>query len=284
MFYVLSKVVFAFIAPSNFSLLLIGAGICLGFLSPQLIGWRRLGRGLTVAGFGFLLIFGFSPLGKWMAKPLEDRFAGAVVPDGSPITHIVLLGGFEIAALAEWRQSLATNAAGERLMMIPVLARLYPQAKIVFTGGYGDLLGERVTAVDEIRDYLLAVGIDGDRIELEGRSRTTWENALFTRDLPAVKDAACPCGCLLVTSAWHMPRSVGIFRQAGFDEGGRRLYPFPVDFRTAGAQQIWSPFGWLHEGLTLSDLAAKEWIGLMAYWLKGRTSELWPGPREIPAG
>lgn len=280
MFYVVGKIVFSFVAPSNLSLLLLGAGLGFGWFQR----WQRLGRRLALTGFALLLVFGFSPIGKWLAKPLEDRFSESAPVAATLITHIVLLGGFELADLAKWRGQLAVNSAGERLLSIPVLARRFPDAKIVFTGGFGDLLGERLNAIDEVRSYLVGAGVAADRIVLEGRSRTTWENALFTRDLPEVRDGACPCGFLLVTSAWHMPRAIGAFRQAGFGEDGRQLYAWPVDYRTGGGRSNWAPFGWLHEGLSLSDLAVKEWIGLLAYWFKGQSSALWPGPREIPTG
>ena len=78
---------------------------------------------------------------------------------------------------------------------------------------------------------------------------------------------------LLVTSAWHMPRAVGVFRQAGFP-----VTAYPVDFRTGGRANVLRPFATLSEGLRRLDVAAKEWAGLVGYRLTGRTGELFPRP------
>lgn len=274
MLFALSKLFYGLVAPSSICLILIGVGLLLG-------SWQRwcvLGRRLSLAGFVLLLLFGFSPLAKWIAKPLDDRFAAVGQPKPADVTHIILLGGFERAAIAKWRRQIATNNSGERLLAIVPLARRYPKAKIVFSGGYGWLLGNRINAVKSITDYLVEAGVARSRLLLEGRSRNTWQNALFVKELLDQNQTTCPCGFLLVTSAWHMPRSMGIFRQVGFAGPDRRLYAHPVDFRTFGGQGLWVPFRSLQSGLRLMDVAVKEWIGLVSYHLMGRTPVLWPGP------
>jgi uncharacterized SAM-binding protein YcdF (DUF218 family) len=273
MFFVLSKLVFALIAPSNLSLLLIGGGL----VASRFERWSRMGRRLIIGGFVFLLVIGFSPLGKWLTLPLEERFAGARLPAAGP-THIIFLGGFEKAAIGEARGQMSTNAAAERLLEAVRLGRHYPSAKLVFTGGYGWLTGTPATAVQSVSAYLADVGIGRERFIVEGRSRNTWENAVFVREILARDGEACPCRFALVTSAAHMPRAVGVFRAAGFDQGDRALYPVPVDFRTRGRADLWEAYFWMHEGVEQTDLAFKEWVGLVAYYLSGRTEVLWPGP------
>lgn len=274
MVFVLSKIIYSLIAPSNLCLILIGLGLILLTWSR----WRRLGHRLATVGFVLLLIFGFSPLGKWLAKPLDDRFAAVELPAQAAVTHIIFLGGFERSSISKQRQQIATNASGERLLAIPFLAQRYPRAKVVYTGGHVTLLGERLDALDTITGYLVGTGVARERILLEDRSRNTWENATFVKALLDRQSAACPCGYLLVTSAWHMPRAMGVFRRAGFAEGDRRLFAFPVDFRTRAGRHLWLPFRFLDSGLRLMDLAVKEWLGLLAYRLMGRTAELWPKP------
>ncbi|MFT5510678.1 MAG: uncharacterized SAM-binding protein YcdF (DUF218 family) [Hyphomicrobiaceae bacterium] len=277
MLFVLSKLVYGLIAPSSICLLLIGSGLLLGFRSH----WRVVGRRLSIAGFVLLLVFGFSPLAKWLAKPLDDRFAAAKLPGTEAVTHIILLGGFELADIANWRQQMATNASGERLLAIVPLARRFPKAKIVFSGGHGWLLGKddnAISAIKSVMGYLVASGVARDRILLEGRSRNNWQNALFVKELLEQRKTACPCGFLLVTSAWHMSRSIGIFRQTGFAGADRQLYAHPVDFRTLGGSDMWVPFRSLQSGLRLMDVVVKEWTGLVAYRLMGRTQVLWPKP------
>jgi uncharacterized SAM-binding protein YcdF (DUF218 family) len=70
-----------------------------------------------------------------------------------------------------------------------------------------------------------------------------------------------------------MPRAVGAFRAAGF-----AIEPYPVDWRTRGPGELLWPFPTVGDGLKRTDTAAHEWIGLVAYWLAGKSAELLPGP------
>jgi uncharacterized SAM-binding protein YcdF (DUF218 family) len=105
---------------------------------------------------------------------------------------------------------------------------------------------------------------------MEGRSRTTYENAAFTRPLihPAPGER-----WLLVTSAYHMPRAMGVFRAQGLN-----LEAYPVDWRTRGWADAKRPFLTLSGGLGRLDTAVHEWVGLIGYRLTGRTQELFPAP------
>ena len=109
------------------------------------------------------------------------------------------------------------------------LARRYPSALLVFTGGPGGLLGEGPAEAIGARKLWLSLGVPEERMMFEAKSRNTWENALFTRVLVKPKPGET---WLLVTSAWHMPRSIGIFRHLGFD-----VIPYPVAYRTFGDER-----------------------------------------------
>ena len=104
---------------------------------------------------------------------------------------------------------------------------------------------------------------------METQSRNTFENAVYTKQLmnPDSDDV-----WLLVTSAFHMPRSVGIFRAIGWD-----VVLWPVDYQTTG-QFEWEPGIDIAAGLHNINVASREMIGLAAYWLMGRTSALFPAP------
>ena len=105
---------------------------------------------------------------------------------------------------------------------------------------------------------------------MERRSRNTQENADFSKALVMPKDGE---RWLLVTSAFHMPRSVGLFRKAGF-----AVEPYPVDWRIGGRADLMAFSNVAVEGLARTDLAIREWIGLLAYRATGRIDELLPGP------
>jgi uncharacterized SAM-binding protein YcdF (DUF218 family) len=136
------------------------------------------------------------------------------------------------------------------------------------------LFGEGATEAESVRQFFVDMGLPPERVLLEDRSRNTDENALFSRDLIKPKPGE---RWLLVTSAYHMPRSIGIFRRAGF-----AVEPYPVDWRTRGTADWTRAFDRMSEGLRRTDLATREWVGLLAYWATGRSAELFPGPR--PSG
>jgi uncharacterized SAM-binding protein YcdF (DUF218 family) len=264
MFHVASKIFFFLLQPSNFAVFALAAGLI------TLKIWPRTAKCMIAVGLGWIVIAGFLPIGNALVLPLEQRFSSRV-PERPPsgVTGIIILGGFEDGWVTAGRGGLALNEAAERLTESIRMARQLPAAKIVFTGGVGDLFAG-ADAGAAVRKYLEDAGIASDRIIIEKDSRDTYENAVFTRRLlnPSTQDR-----WLLVTSAYHMPRAVGAFRRAGFD-----VLPFPVDFRTRDARNLIRPFGNVAAGLQRADLAVKEWLGLVAYWIAGRSSSMFPGP------
>ena len=182
----------------------------------------------------FSLAVNPAPLGPTLVEPLEDRFES---PTDLParIDGIIAVGG-----------------GYDRMMEAVRLAKMFPQTRLLFTGD-----GE-----ERWLDYAQAAGIDPNRLTVEPLSGTTYENAQFSSALVRPQPSQT---WLLVTSAAHMPRTVGTFRKAGFS-----VKPWPVkrtDINAAGAYAV----------------AKHEWLGLVAYWLLGRTDTLFPGPRSDPA-
>jgi uncharacterized SAM-binding protein YcdF (DUF218 family) len=265
MFFILSKVVGFVVTPSNVIALICLAGVLL--LATR---WRARAAKVMAAGIVLLLVAGFSPAGQAMMLVLSERFpawqANGRTPDG-----VIILGGAISPDISAVRATPELNSAVDRLIAAADLARRYPQAKIVFTGGSGNLIDRSQPEAKFARPMLEDLGIARDRLMIEDRSRTTFENAAFTRQMIQPKSSEL---WLLVTSAGHMPRSIGAFRAAGFD-----VEAYPVDWHSRGWIDATSPFERLSWGLARTDIAAHEWIGLIAYWLTGRSSELFPGPR-----
>jgi uncharacterized SAM-binding protein YcdF (DUF218 family) len=169
------------------------------------------------------------------------------------------------------RGDIAIHGSAERLTTVAELARRFPNARIVFSGGNGSSDTTIPAEADFAIKVLESFGISADRIIGEPHSRNTAENAVFTKALINPKPNE---RWLLVTSAAHMPRAIGAFRRVGFP-----VEAYPVDWHTKGSRDyltfsIESPF----TGLSLCDTAAHEWLGLLAYWLSERTSALFPGP------
>jgi uncharacterized SAM-binding protein YcdF (DUF218 family) len=262
-FFYVSKIVWFFASPTNFLVVLGVAGAALLFTR-----WKRLGRALATAAALGLVAIGFSPLGKVIARPLEDRFPQREPGDGRAVHGIMVLGG----AIGFARGQVTFNEAAARMVTAVELAKRHPQARLVFTGGDAGLIDtDEQAEAHAAAQFFLTAGIEAHRIVLESRSRNTRENALFTRELirPQAGER-----WLLVTSAFHMPRAMGCFRAVGFAPEA-----FPVDYRTDGdLRDFVRPFRHLFNGMQLTDLAVKEWIGLLAYRLAGYTPDLLPGP------
>jgi uncharacterized SAM-binding protein YcdF (DUF218 family) len=264
MFFVLAKIFGFFALPSNIL-------ISLGLVGVLLMATRfaRAGRRVAVTALILLAIIGLSPFGNAIVLPLEQRFPPWDAARGAP-TGIICLGGAVDTVVSPVRGEVALNEAAERMTAIAELARRYPDARIVFTGGSGRFLYDGVTESELAARLFASFGIAKERITLEDKSRDTLENARFTRELVKPKPGE---RWLLVTSAHHMPRSVALFRAEGFS-----VEAFPVDYRTRGAIDMLRPFSPLSDGLRRTDTAMREWVGLFMYWASGRIDTPFPGP------
>lgn len=258
----LSKIAGLLVDPVNLILLVLGIGVLALWFRR-----RRLGAWLVSIAFLLAIVPTVMPVGPWLLRVLEDRFPAADLAE--PPTGIIVLGGSMQPALAEDRQTLAVNGNIERLIVFAGLARRFPEAKLVFTGGTGSILEPDLREADAAAQFLFGLGLDPSRVLFERESRNTFENAVMTRKrvLPRAGER-----WLLVTSARHMPRAIGAFRQAGW-----RVEAFPVDYRT---RRKLAPWRNLNFSARLSSLGAalREWAGLAFYYATGRSSSLFPAP------
>lgn len=263
MAFVLGKLAFVLLRPSNLLLVLACAGALGSARRPRRWAGTALGLGL-----GGMVLATLLPLGLWLLRPLEERFPRpAAYPER--VDGVVVLGGGVLPAITAARGEPAFGETGERYMALLELARRYPGARVAFTGGVGRLGGGVPPETLAVGLLLARHGLEG-RVLLEDGARTTRENALRTRGLAAPRPGE---RWLLVTSAGHMPRSVGVFRAAGWSE----VEPWPVDYRTTpGWRPAFQPrvADRLHE----LDEAAYEWFGLAYYRALGWTADLFPGP------
>jgi uncharacterized SAM-binding protein YcdF (DUF218 family) len=264
LFFALSKTLGVAVLPTNFL-------IALGLVAILLLATRfaSFGRKLATLAVVLLALCGFSPLGYLLLYPLEARFPPWEASRGAP-DGIIVLGGPLDADLSAAHGTPVVRSAADRMFAAAELARRYPNARIVFTGGSANLLSNDAKEADYAATLLENLGIAGPRMIMERQSRNTHENAVFTRALVAPKPGE---RWLLVTSAYHMPRSVGLFRKAGF-----AVEPYPVDWRVGASVFAFSPVSL--EGLNRTDTAIREWLGLLAYRLRGWTDELLPGPAK----
>ena len=262
MAFVLSKLLWTLLSPANLLVLL----LLIGF-GAQMLGWRRFGLRLSAGVLAVLTALTMLPVWAWTMVPLESRFPQPVWPE--KIDGVVVLGGsVDTSASAAWNRPVVNHAA-DRLMELAWLARRYPEARLVFTGGSGSLTNPEQLEAPIVRRALERIGVPVERMVFEDRSRNTLENAVFTKELVKPKPGET---WVLVTSAYHMPRSVGIFRKIGWP-----VLPDPVAYYTG--LDDGSQFGPnLAKDLSILDDSLHEWLGLVSYRLMGRTDALFPGP------
>jgi uncharacterized SAM-binding protein YcdF (DUF218 family) len=267
-FFFASKIFWMIASPINLLLFaaLIGVLLCSGRRAP-------FGRGLGLAAVLILLAAAILPLGMLLIAPLEDRFP-LPPPDLPPPEGIIVLGGAIDDQVSAARGQTVFDEGGERLTEAVVLAKRFPQARVVYTGGTASFVpGATSTEALQARKLMSQMGIAPERVTIEDKSRNTDENAWLTA---AIVHPQPSQRWIIVTSAFHVPRAMGLFEKAGFHP-----IAYPVAFRTRGQ---WPDDLRLRFDPVLNlrtfEIAIHEWIGLAAYWASGRIDHLFPGPEN----
>ena len=275
MFFLLSKFGWLLVTPSTLLVLALATGVGLS-------RWRRFataGRRLAIAaaiGLGVIILL---PVGTTMDRALEQRFpawSGCTGVDAPPIAGILLLGGGLQSIRVNGHVEEMLNDAADRIRYAGVLARLHPGVPILISGGQVFTRAGMRSEAEAMADMLVEFGVARDRIKLEAGSRTTAENAALAKSIAAGTTGPW----LLVTSAFHMPRSMGVFRRAGMS-----VVAAPTDWHIDDDPPL--VFFSVAEQLKWTDFSVHEFLGLLGYWLGGKTSELFPGPgaeAACPAG
>ena len=264
MFYQASKIGWVIAEPGNFLVLLALLGLVLSFGRRQ-----RLGRALIAMPLLAMLALAVFPVGEHVLSTLERRFP-VWQHDGQAVDGIIVLGGAVNPELYKRHSGSGLSAAVGRITEAAALAHRFKTARVVFAGG--GVAGSDLTEAHVAAEIFGNLGIDASRLTLDTTSRNTSENAYFAKRVAKPETGQ---RWLLVTSAFHMPRAIGCFRQAGFP-----VIAHPVDYRyqtgpSRGA--AWDASS-VVSGLTSVNLALHELAGLAAYSLTERTSAWFPAP------
>jgi uncharacterized SAM-binding protein YcdF (DUF218 family) len=263
--YYLSKAFWLAVQPGNLLVLLLALGSLLLFTR-----WRGFGRFLVAMIALVSIATAVLPVGRWLLRPLEDRFPPLTTLPAK-VDGVIMLGGAVSTVLTEARGQAQTNEHAERFIAFADLARRYPNAKLVFAGGGPMLRGGSFREADASREVMIWIGMDTSRVIFERESRNTFENVVNAKALvhPAPGEV-----WLVVTSAFHMPRAVGIFRAEGWP-----IVAYPVDYQTGAGEDDPAFSADFLQNLGQSSLALKEWVGLLAnHWL-GHSDSLFPAPQ-----
>ena len=222
------------------------------------LGWRLWRRARRLAGVAWvvaLLLYAASaaPVSEWLLRDLEYRVPPASVA-GTDV--IVVLGGGtvrDVPTPAGWSGQLH-DAAGQRLLAAYALHR---QTGLPLLVSGGEVFAEYGREAVIMRDILVSFGVSPAKIILEDRSLNTTENAQLTAPILRERGLRHP---LLVTSAFHMSRSVAEFQRAGVS-----VVPYPAGFYTS-RRYHWTLLDVIPSASALrgTSIAFKEYLGLAA--------------------
>ena len=261
LFFYSSKFLWNIISPDSLFALLLAATVGMFYF-----GYHVLARRLLTFLFAAVVFLSLFPVGNWMLYPLETQFKHNPELPGQ-IDGIILLGGsIEPETSRAWRQ-LELNYSAERLTSFVELARRYPEAKLVFTGGNASINRDKPTEAGILKLHWHQLGLDPKRVQFEIQAKNTAENANYTKQL--VKPSP-DSKWLLITTAFHMPRSIGVFCQNSWS-----LIPYPVDHQINPDNLFEINFNLLGHAGHLKQ-AIHEWLGLVAYYLTGKIPDLLP--------
>jgi len=261
-FFLASKILVPLETLSDLLLLL----LLLGLLARLTARFRRLGLTMITFATLALLFVTLFPVSTWVTAPLENRFPPPQTLPGH-VDGIIVLGGAIDPEITAQRGIPSLNTRAERMTEFLRLARKYPDAKLMFSGGSGRLSLHlpAFTEADAARLFFTQQGLDASRVLFENKSRNTYENVIFTKAL-----VRPPAGqtWLLVSSAADMPRSIGIFRKAGWP-----VVAVPVAYKSNEPNSYI-----LGDNLSQLDHGLHEWLGLLVYYLTGKTDAWFPAP------
>ncbi len=260
---IVSRIIWMLIQPSNLIFILMLVSLILIWK-----GRRKMGLPVLTVCVAFYSLVMFGPLTSWLLVPLEKRFSVYTndITHG-PYSGIIILAGAERIRNSSYHNQVILNGGAERLIEAAKLARLFPDLPIIFCGG-GRIEG-MMTEGEIAQKFFIEAGIDLNRVRFDDISYNTYTNAIEAKKL-IEKDETDTW--LLVTSAFHMPRAVGSYRNAGIT-----IQPYPVDYRTELSPSLSSKPNAGRNFYEL-DFAVHEWVGLLTYYISGRNDILYPAP------
>ncbi len=253
MFFIASKIVWMLLSPLALVLALFLVGI-----ASLLVSFTRTAVFFIFTAIVIFCMLGLLPVGPDLLAGLENQYAR---PEKMPakVTGIVVLGGsFE----TEFSQSHGFPIATQKIQRVLDglrLAKAYPDAKLVFSGGEGSLFHQDHPESRDVQNFVKMYDLKPSQdIIFEDRSRNTLENLAFTRKIVNPKPGET---WLLVTSAWHMKRALKAAQEAGWID----IVPYPTDYRTSGRMAGPEQMLNVRRNFDLADLALHEYAGLLAY-------------------
>ena len=257
--YFISKFIWLFFTPLNFIILLLTVGLLFNLINKKL-----LSKIFYIFSLMYFILVGVFPTGGLLLFKLEQYYQSPpIIPNN--IAGILILGGPTSVGLTVAHNQVSFNEAGERLTESVKIINKYNPEKIIFSGG-----SQKQTFNDShsyvAKKFFSEMGIDVSKINFEFKSRNTYENILFSKQIAHPKKNE---KWLIITSSFHMKRTMNIAEKIEWD-----FIPYPVDFRSGKKLTSFKPSFDLLENFNSFNLAFHEIVGLITYYILGRTNKI----------
>jgi len=251
MFFYIKKFISYFLEPLTITFILLGIGIYqLCKKEPNL----SKGRKFIIVGTALLFIMSSNIFTHWLAAPFEQKYKAQKEPDSSiNYEYIHCLGHGHADNDSLPANSRMSKAGLHRVIESVRLQKLYPESTIIFSGYEGD---SKDTNAEIGAQIAMSMGVPKNKIIILGEPRDTIEESKASFEIIGDKPF------LLVSSASHLTRSVGLFKKLGMNPT-----PAPTEFMNAG--------GWKFElpssgGLYKAERGIYEALGTTWAWMTGR--------------
>ena len=251
MFFFIKKIIQPFLMPSGFTFILLFVGTILILRRKN-----KIGKYFLILGLIFYYLFSITPVSNFLLKNLENRYHPLQKYDISVNTIVVLTGGRRNSFSDLPITNKLGNGSVFRLLEAIRLYYLLNKPKIIISGGSGNPFLPNLQTAKIMAELTMVLGIPKNKLFWEIKSRDTYESAKEIKKLVGNK------AFILVTSAYHMPRAMFIFKKLG-------MYPIPAPADYLGQDKKYSFFDFIPHPLELwkSDLAFHEYLGIIWYVL-----------------
>ena len=258
MSFYLSKILWLIVNPFNIFIF-----ITLFTMFLYFINFRRLSLIIYLINFIFIALISFFPIGSYLTYIIEKEFhTNTKIP--KRVDGILILGGATNPLLFKEFDQISLNDSAERLVESVMIIRKFEKAKVIFSGGSGIVNRSDLGHSQVAKLFYKKMGVDINKIFFEDKSRNTHENIIYSKKIAKPKKNE---NWLLITSAFHMKRALLIAEKNNW-----KLIPYAVDFKNIKEFKL-TPNLNLLSNLNSFQSGLHEWLGLVSYYLMGRTEK-----------
>jgi uncharacterized SAM-binding protein YcdF (DUF218 family) len=244
--FLFKKITRLFMSPLTVSMLMLVVGTFMLLFTRK----QKTGKFMTASGVVFILLMGYNIFPDRILSTLENKYPPIIETESvSDAKWIVVLGGGHVT---DRKVPVASILAGDTLTRVVegvIIHKRLPESRLLFSGGKAfDPESESKT----MADLAVELGVNKSKITEEPNGLDTGEQSELVKKIVG-KDKF-----ILVTSAYHMPRAIALFRKQGMNP-----VPAPVGHRIKEKSTI-DPYMFFPRsgGIEKMEIVVHEYLGL----------------------